>query len=472
MYKKENNSWLKHIDFVILDILCLQLAFILAYEIRVAKGIPYLNPLYENMAFVLVIFQLLVSFFGESFSGVLRRGFLIEMKCMIEHEICVMLLAVLYLFMSQQGVMYSRGAFTIMCTLYFFIAYAARIGWKKVIRSRKFAEGEKRSILIITTDAEAANVVKALRGDSYGTYHLAGVALLDKNKTGSMIQSVPVVAGADDVTAYIHKNWVDEVFFALPEHVDIPKKIMKDCNRMGVVTHVQLAALNELGKNQVVEEIAGYMVLSSSINIVSSWQLLVKRLMDIAGGLVGCIFTGIIYIFIAPIMKVKSPGPVFFSQVRMGKNGKPFKIYKFRSMYMDAEERKKELMEKNNIKDGLMFKMDDDPRIIKGIGHFIRKTSLDEFPQFWNILKGDMSLVGTRPPTMDEWDKYELHHRRRLAIKPGLTGMWQVSGRSDITDFEEVVELDTKYIAEWCLKLDIEILVKTVMVVFRGSGAK
>lgn len=472
MYKKENNSWLKHIDFVILDILCLQLAFILAYEIRVAKGIPYLNPLYENMAFVLVIFQLLVSFFGESFSGVLRRGFLIEMKCMIEHEICVMLLAVLYLFMSQQGVMYSRGAFTIMCTLYFFIAYAARIGWKKVIRSRKFAEGEKRSILIITTDAEAANVVKALRGDSYGTYHLAGVALLDKNKTGSMIQRVPVVAGADDVTAYIHKNWVDEVFCALPEHVDIPKKIMKDCNRMGVVTHVQLAALNELGKNQVVEEIAGYMVLSSSINIVSSWQLLVKRLMDIAGGLVGCIFTGIIYIFIAPIMKVKSPGPVFFSQVRMGKNGKPFKIYKFRSMYMDAEERKKELMEKNNIKDGLMFKMDDDPRIIKGIGHFIRKTSLDEFPQFWNILKGDMSLVGTRPPTMDEWDKYELHHRRRLAIKPGLTGMWQVSGRSEITDFEEVVELDTKYIEQWSIGLDIKILFKTVTVVFTGSGAK
>lgn len=472
MYKKENNSWLKHIDFVILDILCLQLAFILAYEIRVAKGIPYLNPLYENMAFVLMIFQLLVSFFGESFSGVLRRGFLIEMKCMIEHEICVMLLAVLYLFMSQQGVIYSRGAFTIMCTLYFFIAYAARIGWKKVIRSRKFAEGEKRSILIITTDAEAANVVKALRSDSYGTYHLAGVALLDKNKTGSMIQRVPVVAGADDVTAYIHKNWVDEVFFALPEHVDIPKKIMKDCNRMGVVTHVQLAALNELGKNQVVEEIAGYMVLSSSINIVSSWQLLVKRLMDIAGGLVGCIFTGIIYIFIAPIMKVKSPGPVFFSQVRMGKNGKPFKIYKFRSMYMDAEERKKELMEKNNIKDGLMFKMDDDPRIIKGIGHFIRKTSLDEFPQFWNILKGDMSLVGTRPPTMDEWDKYELHHRRRLAIKPGLTGMWQVSGRSEITDFEEVVELDTKYIEQWSIGLDIKILFKTVTVVFTGSGAK
>ena len=184
------------------------------------------------------------------------------------------------------------------------------------------------------------------------------------------------------------------------------------------------------------------------------------------------LLTGIIFIFVAPIIYIKSPGPIFFKQVRIGKNGKKFNIYKFRSKYMDAEERKKELMAQNDIKDGMMFKMDNDPRIIKGIGNFIRDYSLDEFPQFWNVLKGDMSLVGTRPPTVDEWEKYEMHHRSRLAFKPGLTGMWQVSGRSDITDFEEVVELDTKYIAEWCLKLDIEILFKTVMVVFRGSGAK
>lgn len=138
---------------------------------------------------------------------------------------------------------------------------------------------------------------------------------------------------------------------------------------------------------------------------------------------------------------------------------------------MDAEERKKELMKQNNIKDGMMFKMDDDPRIIKGVGHFIRKTSLDEFPQFWNILKGDMSLVGTRPPTMDEWEKYELHHRKCLAIKPGLTGMWQVSGRSDITDFEEVVRLDTEYISNWNFGLDIKILFKTVMTVLKREGS-
>ena len=139
---------------------------------------------------------------------------------------------------------------------------------------------------------------------------------------------------------------------------------------------------------------------------------------------------------------------------------------------MDAEERKKELMAQNNIKDGMMFKMDNDPRIIKGIGNFIRDYSLDEFPQFWNVLKGDMSLVGTRPPTEDEWEKYDLHHRARLAIKPGITGMWQISGRSDITDFEEVVRLDTEYIKNWDLGLDIKIMLKTVLVVIGKDGAK
>ena len=149
---------------------------------------------------------------------------------------------------------------------------------------------------------------------------------------------------------------------------------------------------------------------------------------------------------------------------------------------MDAEARKKELMAQNKISDGLMFKMDFDPRIIgnkilpdgtrkTGIGQFIRKTSLDEFPQFINILLGDMSLVGTRPPTVDEWELYEPHHRARMSFRPGLTGMWQVSGRSNITDFEEVVKLDTQYISEWSLRLDVKILWQTVWSVFKSDGA-
>lgn len=149
---------------------------------------------------------------------------------------------------------------------------------------------------------------------------------------------------------------------------------------------------------------------------------------------------------------------------------------------MDAEERKKELMSQNKVSDGMMFKMDWDPRIIgsrvlkdgtkkKGIGNYIRDWSLDEFPQFWNVLKGDMSLVGTRPPTEDEWEKYEPWHRTRLAVKPGITGMWQVSGRSNITDFEEVVKLDTQYLNNWSFALDLEILIKTVEIVLKKEGS-
>ena len=143
-------------------------------------------------------------------------------------------------------------------------------------------------------------------------------------------------------------------------------------------------------------------------------------------------------------------------------------------MYMDAEQRKKELLNQNRIKDGMMFKLDHDPRIIggeRGLGGTIRRLSLDEWPQMWNILKGEMSLVGTRPPTLDEWERYELHHRARLSIKPGLTGLWQISGRSDITDFEEIVKLDKKYISEWNIKTDIKILLKTVKVVLYKEGA-
>lgn len=203
---------------------------------------------------------------------------------------------------------------------------------------------------------------------------------------------------------------------------------------------------------------------------------------DIICGIIGCVFTLILCIFVGPAIYIASPGSIFFSQERVGKNGKKFKMYKFRSMYLDAEERKAELMKDNKLADGKMFKIDFDPRVIgnkikpdgshkTGIGEFIRKTSIDEFPQFFNVLKGDMSIVGTRPPLISETNLYEYQHFARLAIKPGITGMWQVSGRSEIIDFDEVVKLDKYYIENWNLGLDIKILFKTVLVVVCKKGA-
>ena len=205
-------------------------------------------------------------------------------------------------------------------------------------------------------------------------------------------------------------------------------------------------------------------------NFYDEEKLMVKRMMDIVGGIVGGLITVMVMIILFPIIKLDSPGPVLFKQKRVGKNGRYFYIYKFRSMYQDAEKRKQELMSKNEMS-GLMFKMKDDPRITR-VGKFIRATSIDELPQFFNVLKGDMSLVGTRPPTVDEFRQYKMYHKRRLSIKPGITGMWQVSGRSDIEDFEEVVRLDLYYIDNWSLLLDVKILLKTVGAVFKRTGSR
>nr|MCR5634282.1 exopolysaccharide biosynthesis polyprenyl glycosylphosphotransferase [Lachnospiraceae bacterium] len=215
---------------------------------------------------------------------------------------------------------------------------------------------------------------------------------------------------------------------------------------------------------------AGYSVISFSLQNMDYRRLMIKRAFDIIGSIVGIIITIIIYPFVALAIKAESKGPVIFKQERIGKNGRRFMMYKFRSMYQDAEKRLEDLKDKNEVQ-GLMFKMEDDPRITK-VGRFIRKTSIDELPQFFNILKGDMSLVGTRPPTVAEFEQYNAHYRRRLCITPGLTGMWQVSGRSDIKDFDEVVKLDLKYIDEWSLRLDVKLLLQTVGAVLSHKGSK
>ncbi len=200
-------------------------------------------------------------------------------------------------------------------------------------------------------------------------------------------------------------------------------------------------------------------------------MLILKRGIDIMGSLAGLCITAAIFPFVAIAIKLDSPGPVLFTQTRIGLNGREIKIFKFRSMYKDAEDRKRELL-KNNEAAGPVFKMKNDPRITR-VGRFLRKTSIDEFPQFWNVFKGDMSLVGTRPPTPDEVRQYRAWHYRRISIRPGLTGLWQVSGRNKIKNFDEIVTLDLKYISSWSIWLDCKILAKTVAILFRPdkSGA-
>ena len=213
------------------------------------------------------------------------------------------------------------------------------------------------------------------------------------------------------------------------------------------------------------------MELSSFYNSGSSVHRSVKskfkRTIDIIGSLVGLAITSVLAIPIALVMQLDNPGPVFYSQTRCGLNGKPFRIWKFRSMVVNAD-KQKHLIE--NQARGHIFKNEDDPRVTR-VGRFLRRTSLDEFPQFWNVLRGDMSLVGTRPPTPDEVKKYSSHHYQRLRVKPGITGQWQVNGRSSVLDFEEIVRMDLDYQYRWSGFYDMSLILQTILVVLARKGA-
>jgi lipopolysaccharide/colanic/teichoic acid biosynthesis glycosyltransferase len=194
-----------------------------------------------------------------------------------------------------------------------------------------------------------------------------------------------------------------------------------------------------------------------------------KRIVDIVGSLVGLVITALLFVPIAIAIQIDNPGPVLYSQIRCGVQGQTFRIWKFRSMVNNADDLKKNLASQNQAS-GHIFKIKNDPRITR-VGRILRKTSLDEFPQFLNVLLGDMSLVGTRPPSLDEVAKYDRHHWQRLSVKPGITGEWQANGRSTVTNFEDIVKMDLQYQAKWSVLYDLQLIFKTVWVVFNKKGA-
>lgn len=272
----------------------------------------------------------------------------------------------------------------------------------------------------------------------------------------------------------LKNSYVEEVFFC------VPRSMTKDgftidpylqiCEEMGRPARVfiNLSSVTRFAEWEY-HRFMEYPTLISHTVELDPDQVLFKRVFDLLGSFIGFGILVAVYPILAILIKVTSPGPVFFRQVRVGKNGKRFVIYKFRSMTLDAEAKKAELEEENELS-GAVFKIKNDPRVTP-VGSLIRRLSLDELPQFINVLKGEMSLVGTRPPTPEEVSVYQKWHHRRISIKPGITGMWQVSGRNAIKDFDEIVKLDLKYIDSWSIWVDIVILLKTFFVVFQRKEA-
>lgn len=468
MYKKMRKGWAKHIDFLILDIIFVQLSFALAHFIKNRTFTGLWREDYRSILVFLLLMTVCVMILGDTYSGVLRRGKMAELLNVVKSVTGVFILLLVYLFIIKRTNEYSRLVLVAFWGISVLMVYAERLLHKILVGKIIVNKNALPRLLIMAEQERIEESIERVVARNFGSFVIVGAVVTDANRRGETIGGVPVVAGMEDYLEYVRTNVVDDVLIQPHRLLHTVQVVADELLNMGIAVHINFMGLTNL-PNKRVEKITGFSVITSSIKEVSRLDLFFKRVLDICGSIVGLLITGIVFLIFAPIIYIQSPGPIFFRQERVGKNGRTFKIIKFRSMYLDAESRKKELMEQNKMQ-GLMFKMDNDPRIIP-IGKFMRETSLDELPQFWNILKGDMSLVGTRPPTLDEYMQYENHHKRRLAVKPGLTGMWQVSGRSDITDFEEVVALDSEYLNNWNFLLDIKILFKTVGVVLGRRGS-
>ena len=478
MGRKSATGLMKHADFIVIDLVCLQMCFIIAYWIFHGFANPYQNEAFQYQAAVLIAAQLVVIVFAGSYSGILKRGKIDEAIAVFKYMVSVLLIALAYLFIVHKTGIVSRLQYGFTAAFFVISDWILRYLNKRSVKKHL---QRSRPVVLITIKKMLPQAMEKLsqRGDCSVT----SIFLLDRKKDISEYDGIPVHSLSGKNTKELVQNWVEEAVVLPPENGETYKALTDLTEQLinaGIVVSyvVDIPDSGNWTAAQV-KTIGGYRVFTTSLRTVSAWELALKRAIDIAGRL---LLTGIIYVFAAPIIYLKSPGSVFFAQERIGQNGKPFIMHKFRTMYPDAEEKKGMLMEKNKIPSGMMFKMDDDPRIIGcerknrkgkscGIGNFLRNFSLDEFPQFMDVLRGDMSLVGWRPCTKEEWEHYDLEHRVRVSMKPGITGLWQVNGRSNVTDFDEVVRMDREYIENWSIGLDLRIILKTMWVVVSRRGA-
>ncbi|MDE8276474.1 sugar transferase [Erysipelothrix rhusiopathiae] len=399
-----------------------------------------------------------------------ERTILEEINNVLINTLVIGIFVIVVVFVSKISDEVSRVSFALTLGLFIFIAYLNRLILRQIVYYSP--DRDKKHILIVSNleDAKSFNSQKFFQNQIKSTVLM--FSLNDANLVGEKINGVEIVCCKDTLIDFACKEVVDDVLFHLPySQIMDEKNTVKKLQDMGIIVNINLDVFTDFSSyKKNIEYIGDYPVISFYETSQSDGQIIIKRIVDVFGSLIGSVFTLVIAIFLGPIIKLESPGPIFFKQKRVGKNGRLFYIYKFRSMGVNAEQQKVDLLSENEV-DGLMFKMSNDPRVTK-VGAFIRATSIDELPQFFNVLKGDMSLVGTRPPTVDEFVQYSPHHKKRLSMKPGITGLWQVSGRSDIKDFEEVVRLDVRYINECSIRTDFKIMLKTVYVVFAKVGSK
>ena len=452
------------------DLGIVTVSFFLGYFLR--DNIQDIYPLGTYIALLpvlLLIWAGLLYFFGM-YSSLRTRGVLEILSIVAKASFFGFIIFASYIFLFKLH--YVSRVFIV----FVFVFSAFLIAIEKTFLTIFFRHIRKRGynfrrILIIGTGKRAQAFIELVHKHAEWGLQVVGLVDEDIAKRGKVIAGHKVLGSFKDVPDIIHNNVVDEVVFVVPRSwLNRIEEIMHFCESEGLKVSVAVDYFKLKFSRAKQTDLGGFPLLSFESTPDRLWCLLVKRLFDV-------VFSGIALLMLAPIfaitaiiIKATSKGPVFFRQKRCGLNGRTFILYKFRTMVEGAEARLDELI-KHNEMNGPVFKMENDPRLTR-VGKFLRKTSLDELPQLWNVFKGEMSLVGPRPPIPKEVEQYDNWQRRRLSMRPGITCLWQVNGRNRIVDFNEWARLDLEYIDNWSLGLDFKILLKTIPAVLFARGAK
>ncbi len=423
------------------DLVTIVVSFILATYIRFGNFRDMGDKaVHFQVCLVYLLCCTIYTFFIDWNRNFIKRSIKRETYEIFKYNVIMILVVQTVMTFLKWADVFSRIVTVYFAVINVFLTLFIHLLVKKGMHIHYSSELSKIKVLVITQKAMLEDVLKHLKEHLGIHYQIIGIACTEQVDFNHA-NDIPVMYIDDKFMENVTLMTLDEVFIYAPELKQSQIQMMiNGFDVMGVDTHycMELPGMN--AERSKVDDFGGYSVLTYTRFRSSYKRLLIKRVMDIVGGLIGMLITLIFFPFVAIAIKLDSPGPVLFSQVRIGRNGRRFKI-------------------------------ENDPRITK-VGKIIRKTSIDELPQFYNVVKGDMSLVGTRPPTEDEFEKYNQYYRRRISMTPGLTGLWQVSGRSDIEDFDDVVKYDLKYIDGWSLTLDVKILFRTVWVVIAGRGSK
>ena len=479
MQIKSKYSWVKHLDFKVIDLISLFLCFLLSYWMKFGNPEFMENEVWVRYLFLVLVLSVVITLFMNPYSGILRRPFYMEILRTFQLAIYNLLLAALVFYTFKIGLAYSREMSFYMYGFHFLFSLLLKFLWKKMLVSGKIVVKTTRRIplFIIGTEETIEEAVTNVTAGDFQLYEVCGVHLVDKSEMKEVTlpgrAPIPVISRGYD--RHILDRNIPEVLVAV-EASRVEEGILKRLNANGVGVNLAVeSAIGFLPEDQSIQNLGVYRTLSVGSFSFTPGQMIylgIKRLIDILIGAVGTVLLLPLMCIVKLAYLISGDrAKIFYSQIRMGQDGEPIRIWKFRTMVPDAEEQLKILLqdEKNKKEWDEYQKISNDPRITK-VGRMLRRTSLDEFPQLMNVLVGDMSLVGPRPLVKGELEQHDglkLYQR----VKPGITGWWGCNGRSNI-DYRERLELEYYYVKHCSLYLDLLCIFRTVLAVAKKDGAQ